>query len=138
MKKLSKLFDKTFWKFGAVGVINTLFGNVIMLLFFNVFNFGYWFSSASNYVFGSVLSYFLNKYYTFKSRDNSFKGILKFALNITVCYFLAYTLAKPIAAWIFSSLSDSWRDNLSLLAGSGFFIILNYLGQRFFVFREKE
>ncbi|MBR5260556.1 MAG: GtrA family protein, partial [Oscillospiraceae bacterium] len=63
---IRKFLDKTFLRFVAVGVVNTLFGSGIMFLFYNVFHFGYWISSASNYVFGSILSYFLNKHFTFR------------------------------------------------------------------------
>ena len=48
-------------KFIMVGVINTVVGNAIMFVFYNVFHLGYWFSSASNYFFGSIVSYLLNK-----------------------------------------------------------------------------
>ena len=69
----SNFFDKTFWKFILVGIVNTLFGTAIMFLFYNVFHLSYWISSASNYIFGSILSYFLNKHFTFQSRDNQLK-----------------------------------------------------------------
>lgn len=68
---LAKFFDKTFWKFILVGIANTLFGTAIMFVFYNVFHLSYWVSSASNYIFGSILSYFLNKHFTFQSKDNS-------------------------------------------------------------------
>ena len=89
IQKFSKLFDKTFWKFIIVGVANTLFGTAIMFVFYNIFHFSYWVSSASNYVFGSILSYFLNKFFTFESKDNSLSTILKFVVNISICYLLA-------------------------------------------------
>lgn len=70
MKKLiAKFADKTFVRFVLVGVINTLFGSAIMFVFYNVFHLSYWLSSASNYFFGSILSYFLNKYYTFRYKS---------------------------------------------------------------------
>ena len=49
-----------------VGVANTLFGTAVMFLFYNLFHFDYWVSSAANYVFGSILSYILNRFFTFK------------------------------------------------------------------------
>ena len=62
---MNKFFDKTFLKFIIVGVANTLFGTAVMFIAYNLLHFSYWVSSASNYVFGSILSYFLNKYFTF-------------------------------------------------------------------------
>ena len=66
-KMLVKIFDKIFLKFIIVGIINTMFGTVIMFLFYNFFDANYWISSAANYFFGSILSYYLNNKYTFKS-----------------------------------------------------------------------
>ena len=103
MKKLIiKFFDKTFWKFILVGIANTLFGTGIMFIFYNVFHFSYWFSSASNYFFGSILSYILNRLFTFKSGETTIKTLPKFVISISLCYLLAYGIAKPITSYIFS------------------------------------
>ena len=133
-----KFFDVTFWKFIIVGVINTLFGTGIMFVFYNVFHLSYWISSASNYFFGSILSYFLNKYFTFKSKTNTGKTMVRFVVNISVCYLLAYGGAKPLARLIFSGASVSLQDNMAMLAGMCFFVAFNYVGQRFFVFKGTQ
>ena len=65
--------DVTFLKFLIVGVINTLFGTAIMFISYNAFNVSYNISVFMNYFFGSILSYFLNKYFTFKNKENSLK-----------------------------------------------------------------
>ncbi len=135
---LSKFFDKTFWKFILVGVVNTLFGTAIMFVFYNVFHLSYWISSASNYIFGSILSFFLNKYFTFRSRANSVKGVLKFTVNIIVCYLLAYSVAKPLVIQILSDYPQTLQDNIAMLVGMCLFVALNYIGQRFFVFKSNN
>ena len=43
-----------------------------------------------NYVVGSVLSYFLNKHFTFEVREYSASQVLRFIVNIAVCYAVAY------------------------------------------------
>ncbi len=108
---MTKWIDQTTWRFLLVGCINTLFGTSIMFLAYNVLGLSYWLSSASNYFFGSILSYFLNKYFTFQKKDKSIGDILPFALNITICYFITYGLSKPLVANLFSSLSVSMKDN---------------------------
>ena len=127
--------DKSFWKYILVGIINTLFGTIIMFLFYNVFHFSYWISSVSNYIFGSIISYFLNKYFTFQNKNRSIKIVFKFIINITICYLIAYGMAKPVIRIVFSDLKLSVRENLAMLTGMGIFVILNYLGQRFFAFK---
>lgn len=139
MKKLlSKFFDRTFWKFVLVGAANTLFGTGIMFMFYNVLHLSYWLSSASNYVFGSILSYFLNRRFTFRSRDTAGRTLPRFVLNISFCYLLAYGVAKPLAAHILSRFSTVFQENFAMMAGMCLFVGLNYIGQRFFVFRVQE
>lgn len=135
---IAKFFDRTFWKFILVGITNTLIGTAIMFVFYNFLHLSYWVSSASNYIVGSILSYFLNKYYTFKSRDNSLKGILKFVGNIVACYLIAYGAAKPLIRYSCSGLGTTWQDNIAMLAGMCIFVMLNYCGQRFFVFCKRK
>ena len=135
---LKKLFDIKFWKFILVGVANTAFGTGIMFVFYNVFHLNYWVSSAANYVFGSILSFFLNKYFTFRAKKRSWSEIARFVLNISVCYGLAYGLARPLIRHILASAAVSVQDNAAMLVGMCVFVGLNYLGQRFFVFRGEE
>lgn len=134
---LGRLFDRTFWKFILVGVANTIFGTGIMFLFYNVFHFSYWVSSASNYFFGSILSYILNRLFTFRSSENTARTLPRFALNISFCYLLAYGAAKPLAVWLLSGFAQNIQENVAMLVGMCLFVGLNYLGQRFFVFNEK-
>ena len=124
-------------KFVMVGVINTVVGTTIMFVFYNVFHLSYWISSASNYFFGSICSYFLNKHFTFNYHEKGFKSLIRFTLNIVVCYFLAYSLAKPVIHWMLSEFSQSAQDNISMALGMCLFVVFNYLGQRFFAFKSK-
>lgn len=133
-----KLIDKTFLKFIAVGAVNTLFGTAVMFICYNALNLNYWISSAANYVLGSILSYFLNRNFTFKSKDKSFKTVLKFILNISICYLLAYGAAKPLVRLALSGTDKRLQENIAMLAGMGLFIILNYIGQRLAVFKTDN
>lgn len=136
--KIRKYIDITTVKFLIVGVINTMVGTGVMFVFYNVFSLSYWISSASNYVVGSIVSYFLNKYFTFQSKEKSWTQISKFVLNITVCYLLAYGMAKPLVSFVLSDFNEKIQGNVSMLFGMGFFVVLNYLGQRLFVFKKTQ
>lgn len=139
MKKLiSSFFDKKFLKFVLVGVVNTLVGSAVMFLLYNLAGCGYWFSSVMNYVVGSVVSYFLNRRFTFGVRERSLKQVLRFILNIAVCYGIAYGLARPLVRLILQSAAQAVQDNAAMLVGMVVFTALNYLGQRFFAFKEPE
>ena len=136
-EKKQKLIDITTVKFLLVGVINTLVGTGTMFGLYNCLGCSYWVSSAGNYIVGSIVSYFLNKYFTFQDRQKSGKQIAIFVINITVCYGLAYGLAKPVVTWLLQNQSQSIKDNLSMLVGMGAFVVFNYIGQRLVVFRKK-
>ena len=135
---LKKLLDPSLWRFLIVGCINTAVGSAIMFGLYNLAGCSYWFSSAANYVLTSILSFFLNKHFTFRSKTYSLREVFRFVLNIAVCYLVAYGLAKPLVRWLLSGASDSLRDNVSMLTGMVLFTVCNYFGQRFFAFRKKE
>lgn len=125
-------------RFLLVGVVNTLVGAGIMFLLYNLAGCSYWLSSAANYIVGGVVSYFLNKYYTFKNTERSWKQVLRFALNVAVCWLLAYGIAKPLALRLLAGIDEKLQTNAAMLAGLCLYTALNYLGQRFFAFRAKE
>ena len=134
-----RLFDIKFLKFLLVGIINTIFGTGIMFLLYNLASFGYWRSSAVSYILASILSFFLNKNFTFKNKESTVKTALRFTVNIAVCYLLAYSISKPIVTMILSNtaLSKSIIEQFSMFLGMVLFTALNYVGQRFFAFKEK-
>lgn len=134
MKK--NFFDITFWKFILVGIANTLVGTLVMFGCYNILNLNYWVSSAANYIFGSILSFFLNKNFTFNNRSKDKSILIKFIINITVCYFIAYGVAKPVVRNILVNATKSIQENFAMLIGMGLFVILNYMGQRFWVFER--
>ena len=137
MKKILKFFDITTIKFVIVGVVNTLVGTGLMFVLYNVFSVNYWISSASNYVVGSIVSYFLNKYFTFQNRERSLRQIILFVLNITVCYLLAYGCAKPVVSFVLEGAGEKVQENIAMFVGMAGFVILNYLGQRLVVFKRE-
>jgi putative flippase GtrA len=132
---MSKLIDEKLIKFIIVGIINTVVGTAIMFGLYNLAGCTYWVSSATNYILTSILSFFLNKYFTFKNNERSIMQIVRFALNIVVCYLLAYGIAKPAILWILSNYNETIQTNIAMFTGMCLFTGFNYLGQRFFAFK---
>lgn len=144
---IKNFFDIKFWKFLLVGVLNTIIGNGLMFVFYNFTPLqnaywgiidGYWVSSALGYIIGSIASYFLNKHFTFKNTEKGIKPVLRFSINIAVCYLLAYGLAKPLISLVLSGAGENIQANVAMLAGMCLFVAFNYIGQRFFAFKEKD
>ena len=136
-EKLTRFFDSSFFRFLIVGCINTLVGYGVMFGLYNLAGCSYWISSAANYFFGSILSFVLNKRFTFQNQDSIGKTAPKFVLNILVCYLVAYGIAKPVTLWLFSGFSQQLAENVAMLLGMVLFTGLNYVGQRFFAFKTR-
>ncbi len=134
--KSGKLLDASVWKFLLVGVGNTLLSMVLM---FALEGLGYWPSTAIAYVAGAVLSFFLNRHFTFRSEETMGRSAVKFALNVAVCYLLAYGIAQPVMELIPQPVfvPSLWWGRLTKLVGMGLYTVLNYFGQRFFAFQKQ-
>lgn len=133
---VKKLMDGTVPRFLLVGVINTLVGCGAMFLLYNLAHWSYWLSSAANYVLGGVVSFFLNKYFTFRKRAWSWGQAVRFAANVVLCWLLAYGLAQPLVRRLLTGWPVNLQENAAMLAGMCLYTALNYLGQRFFAFRK--
>ena len=133
-----KLIDKTMLKFLLVGVVNTLVGSGIMFILYNLAGWSYWLSSAANYVAGGIVSYFLNKYFTFQNKERSWRQVGRFVLTVSACWLLAYGAAKPLVTLLMDGFPSKLQENVAMLTGMCLYTALNYLGQRFFAFRSKR
>ena len=132
----NKFLDASIPKFLLVGVGNTLLSAVLMFLLEEL---GYWLSSAIAYVAGAVMSFFLNRSFTFRSKEALGASAIKFAVNVALCYVLAFAIAQPVGGWLLGSfgMEGIWLERLTKLGGMGLYTLLNYFGQRFFAFRKK-
>ncbi|MBR2489258.1 MAG: GtrA family protein [Clostridia bacterium] len=131
----TKIFDKSILRFLLVGVGNTLLSAVLMFLLEGL---GYWISTAVAYIAGAVMSFFLNRYFTFKSEEKLMNSALKFALNVVLCYVIAYSLAQPLVSLVLSKTAVSlvWQERIAKVFGMGLYTVINYFGQRFFAFKR--
>jgi hypothetical protein len=64
--------------------------------------------------------------------------VFAFVFTIAISYLLAYGIAKPMMYHVLSNRSQKFRDNTAMLAGMCLFTGLNYIGQRFVAFKNKN
>lgn len=133
-----KFVDVVTFKFMLIGVLNTLVGNAVMFLAYNLLELGYWTSSCANYLAGGVISFLFNKHYTFGSKGKRHQELLKFVINVGVCWLVAYGIARPTVMRTLRVYPSDIQDNISMAVGAVIYVVLNYFGQRYIVFREKE
>lgn len=140
MIKLTSFFDRKFLIYIAVGIGNTILGVTLMFLLYSKAGFGYWGSSMVSYMVASVVSFVLNRRLTFQSNLPLFGAIIRFSLNIGICYVLAYSVSRLIVFGLLcgSELPISAVEKTSMLVGMGIFTVISYMGQRFFVFRDTD
>ena len=130
---------RVFLKFCLVGVFNTILGLCLVGIFYELLHMGYWLSTLLSNVLGGIIAFTLNRNYTFKSDANYLMAGIKFFANVLICYFIAYSMAKPLVNKLVQNfvmiLSTHWKDRISILFAMCLFTMLNFLGQRFFVFK---
>lgn len=87
---------------------------------------------------GGIVSFFLNKYFTFQNKEKSLQQVIKFVLTVSACYLIAYGAAKPLVLHILAGQSRVIQENIAMLVGMVLYTGLNYLGQRFFAFKNES
>ena len=147
---LKKFFDIKFWKFILVGILNTLVGEGVILILLNLvgwkqFTWGAGAAAFVGTVVGSIVSYFLNKYFTFKSTEKGWKPVVKFTVNIAACLLVRVIVATAVNemskafGWtMFGMDVNTFAANLSWAIGACVFVGCNYIGQRFFTFKDTN
>ena len=133
----NKIWKNSFVRFLLVGLSNTLLSLILMFLLEDL---GYWPSTAIAYVAGAILSFFLNRYFTFHSEERFWRSAGKFIINVALCYVIAYALAQPLVSWLLSetTISSVWQERIAKVAGMVLYTLINYFGQRFFAFRKGK
>lgn len=140
MIKAVGMLQNSFIRFLLVGVINTLTGLAVMFAFRYGAGCPYWTSTFLGNAFGAFISFLLNKTFTFRSSNPFFAAAFRFFAVVLLCYFLAYGLGLRVAISVVSAfgISPLRADDIAILMGIGIYTLLNYWGQKIFVFRQKQ
>ncbi|WP_407869398.1 GtrA family protein [Paenibacillus sp. P36] len=139
-QRLLSLLSGSFLRFLLVGVFNTLVGLSASFAFFNVLHLNYWLSTFAGNTLGAIVSYTLNRTFTFRSKASVGSSWWKFAIVILSCYGLSYScslLLAEAAGVLWPELRADWLHNGAILVGNGLYTIGNYLGHKYFTFRAN-
>lgn len=127
-------------RFLLVGVFNTLVGLSASFAFFNLLHLNYWISTFTGNTIGAIVSYTLNRTFTFRSSASVGSSWWKFAIVILSCYGLSYGISLQLAetaASLWPGMRADWLHNAAILIGNGLYTIGNYLGHKYFTFRAN-
>lgn len=145
---MKKIFDKSFVMYCIVGVLNFIVCTAIMFLLYNLGICSEDVAPLVNYGLGGIIWYVANLTLVFPGQKQTPGLVLRFILEIAVCYVICYyLLAPPLyqllaqSAWFQNAISflmhlpaDQVEANCTMALGAILYAILNYFGQRFFVF----
>ena len=88
-------------------------------------------SKLISYILGAAVGFVINKLWTFESRKFRVSEIVKYII-LYACSALANNLVNTLALSLFNIVL------LAFLAATGTSTIINFLGQKFFVFAKKD
>ena len=156
MNKLKKILDKTFWIYVGLGILNYGICNAIMLVLHLVFHVETTPSLIIEFALQTCISFLLNRYVTFRGLKISRFWPVKFVVSVGLSYLLAKVLLYKVFEYLitlpfFISISDwiqgivakgkdplIFRHSLVMLACTFVYCVINYVGQRYYVFRPRK
>ena len=84
-------------------------------------------SNAIGYFFGAILSYILNKKYTFKSKDKKHSEALKFFMVLAISYLLNFITLQ----WLLLSINPYYAQFISAIV----YTLSSFILAKLFVFK---
>lgn len=147
MKKLFSFFwDRSLLIFLCIGLGNTIITQVGSQLLLGPVSrlwgpaAGYWVPTAFFFAVTGIVSFILNRRFSFKSKAPLGRSIFRFAVITTGCYLLSFGLSQIIVpafmAAVFPDVDGGWIPRIAILFAQVIFTLLNYLGQRLWAFKE--
>lgn len=142
---MKRFIDRTLIEYLIVGILNFILCTGIMFLLFNLWGVSTHLAPLVNYGLGSVIWYLSCKFIVFRERQSTGQQLLRFVAEVLICYLVSYyVIARPCAAllvrseWVSELFAfggaEKVRGNCGMTVGSFSYAILNYFGQRYFVF----
>ena len=122
----------TLIRYLLVGVVNTLVGLGIIYLAMYFLHMDLASSNALGYAIGILVSFALNKKWTFASQDHVVYSFLRYLLVLGVAY------AANLATVLFANSHFYLNPYLSQALGIIPYTTIGFLGSRYFAFRERR
>ncbi len=85
-------------------------------------------AKAISFLFGTIVAFVINKYWTFEKHDKSYKEVVQFTILYTI------TLGANVVTNKFV-LEQTDSILFAFLVATGVSTVLNFLGQKFWVFK---
>lgn len=136
---LGSVSSLEFIKFLLVGLLNTIVGMGLMLFLQNGLEWPFWYATFTGNTVGAVISFLMNRTFTFKSKVSIQVGVPRFIAVVFLCYIFSFSISRLITGSMDSFTIGQFyidSDNIAILLGSILYTFANYLGQKSFVFKN--
>ena len=104
-----KKLAKELFKYGLAGVFNTMLGFMILYLQLEILHVNKYLANIINYSIGFFTNFYINRYWTFKSKGNAKNeiksSILVYIFSFSAQFVFVYFISKT-NMWAMNALSD--------------------------------
>lgn len=118
-------------KFGLVGILNTFVSLSTILMLMNYFHISYILANFCGFILAVINSFIWNKLWTFYG-----KGRIKTELTLFIIIFIICYLAQ-LGLLIFLKEVITLSVNISQILAMIFYMVLNFIGQKYFAFNKQ-
>jgi putative flippase GtrA len=123
---------RQFMAYCGVGIVNTAAGLGIILLLSHVFGWHYMAANAGGYVCGVVISFALNRRFTFRSQGAAGRQFGRFAILLLCAYGVQLVALYGMVEHL--HLPEAGAQILAI----GLYTLLGFFGSRFLVFSNRS
>ena len=129
---MRSIFQHTLARYLLIGLLNTFVGLGIIFFLKWAVSFSDILANLCGYIIGFIVSFFLNKNWTFQFQGANHITVLKFALLVILAY------VANLAIVVFTV--GHWEINGYIAQAMGIFpyTAINYLGSKYWVFRARQ
>lgn len=148
MKRIKRMLDRTLILYVIVGFANFIFCTGLMFFLFNACGVNEHVAPLLNYGLGSIFWFLGCKFLIFPGLRSGPQQYARFALEVLICYGISYYLVAPVIAQFLLDHEEIYSfftfgggakvtANCEMAVGVIVYALLNYFGQRYFVFSDR-
>jgi|SRR3989344_9505602 len=133
---------KQFSRFVAIGFTNAAidFAYLNIVMYFSGITHGKWYAviRACAFIFATINSFLLNKYWTFQTDKKDIREFASFVIITTISLIINVFVSTYIVTYIdplFGMRAQQWA-NIGAVTGSAISLIVNFTGYKLLVFKK--
>lgn len=133
MKKIIVKYKDFFiqlFKYGIVGVINTIITAIVIFMLMNILGAPYTISNIAGYIAGVINGFILNYKWTFKTSTlPAYKQFIRFISVFLICFLIQFILVIIMVEYL------SINENVAQLIGMVIYSVIGFLLNKYFTFK---